>query len=140
MIRTAQGWTFFAWVVAVASSLGALFIGEVMGQTPCTLCWFQRTCMFPLAVILGVAAFRADPAVWRYGLPLAAVGLTIAAYHSLLYAGVISEALQPCTASGPSCSGIEMTIFGFLPLPFLAVAAFVLIIMALLVARRESLR
>jgi disulfide bond formation protein DsbB len=129
---------FLAWLVALAATLGALFIGEVMGQAPCTLCWFQRVCMFPLAVILGVAAFRGDGNVWRYGLPLAVVGLVIAAYHSLLYAGVIEEALQPCSASGPSCSGEDMTLFEVVPIPYLAVASFALIAVALLFARRKA--
>jgi len=47
-----------AWVLALAASLAVLFIGEILGQTPCHLCWFQRAFMFPLAVILGVAAWR----------------------------------------------------------------------------------
>lgn len=129
---------FLAWLAALTATLGALFIGEVMGQAPCNLCWFQRVAMFPLAIVLGVAAFRGDGGVWRYALPLAVIGLLIAAYHSLLYAGVISEALQPCTATGPSCSGDGMTLFGVLPLPFLAVAAFAFIAIALLVVRGKS--
>ena len=36
-----------AWLVALTASLGAIFIGEVMGQAPCVLCWFQRAFMFP---------------------------------------------------------------------------------------------
>ena len=46
---------FIAWLVALAATLGALFIGEIMGQVPCQLCWYQRIAMFPLALILGVA-------------------------------------------------------------------------------------
>ena len=42
-----------AWTVATSASLAVLFIGEVLGQTPCLLCWFQRAFMFPLAIILG---------------------------------------------------------------------------------------
>ncbi|CUX68336.1 putative disulfide formation protein (fragment) [Agrobacterium genomosp. 5 str. CFBP 6626] len=44
--------TFGAWMVALTSTLGALFIGEVMGQAPCDLCWHQRAFMFPLAILL----------------------------------------------------------------------------------------
>ena len=46
------------WLVALVSTLSALFIGEVMGQAPCVLCWFQRAFMFPLAVILAIASYR----------------------------------------------------------------------------------
>lgn len=27
-----------AWLIALVSTLGALFLGEVMGRTPCVLC------------------------------------------------------------------------------------------------------
>ena len=60
--RPSTGWLWLsaAWVVALVSTLAALFIGEVMGMTPCQLCWYQRILMFPLAVILGMAAFGND--------------------------------------------------------------------------------
>ena len=77
-----------------------------MGQTPCVLCWFQRAFMFPLAVILAVSCFISDAGVWRYALPLAAIGWVIALYHSLVYSGFIPEGIEPC-GSGPSCSGAE---------------------------------
>ena len=41
--------------------------------------------MFPLAVILGIAAFREDARVWLYAGPLASVGLLIAAYVAKTY-------------------------------------------------------
>src|SRR3546814_13952412 len=74
--RSGQAWRllFAAWSIALAATLGALFIGEVMGQRPCTLCWHQRAFMFPLAVVLAVACFRSDPQAWRYALPLAGIG------------------------------------------------------------------
>ncbi|CAE6952848.1 disulfide bond formation protein B [Pseudomonas marincola] len=62
------------WLLALAATLAALFIGEVMGKTPCVLCWFQRIFMFPLAVMLTVACYRADFAVWLFALSLAVIG------------------------------------------------------------------
>ncbi|WP_416358067.1 disulfide bond formation protein B [Aureimonas phyllosphaerae] len=119
-----------AWVVALVATLGALFVGEIMGQAPCVLCWYQRIAMFPLAILLGVAAFRGDRGVRVYALPLALAGLAIAAFHGLLYAGIVSEAIEPCGA-GPSCASADMTILGGLPLPFLSLAAFVAITLLL---------
>ena len=43
-----------AWIVALGSSLAVLYIGEVLGQAPCNLCWFQRAFMFPLAIVLSL--------------------------------------------------------------------------------------
>jgi disulfide bond formation protein DsbB len=121
---------FAAWVVALTSALAALFIGEVMGQIPCNLCWHQRVFMFPLAVILGIAAIRNDFGSRIYALPLAAIGGLIAGFHSLLYVGIIPRAIEPCGA-GPSCSSAAMTILGGVPIPYLSVAAFLIIILLL---------
>lgn len=127
--RSASGaWLLLlgAWGVALSSTLGALFVGEVIGQAPCSLCWFQRAFMFPLAVILAVACFRSDVGVWRYAMPLAAFGGLVAAFHSLQYLGVLPASIRPC-GSGPSCTDADMTILGGVPLPFLSLGAFVAI-------------
>lgn len=137
---TPKGWVLLygAWLIALVSTLSALFIGEVMGQTPCVLCWFQRIFMFPLVIILGLAAWRGDMGIWRYGLPLAIAGWLIASFHTLLYFGVIPEPIKPCTATGPSCSGEEMMLFGFVPIPLLAVVSFTLIAVLLWASRERT--
>ena len=58
-----------AFVIALAATLGALFIGEVLGQMPCTLCWYQRIAMFPLVPILGLSIWRGDRLARVYALP-----------------------------------------------------------------------
>ncbi|MBA4742591.1 MAG: disulfide bond formation protein B [Azoarcus sp.] len=132
------GLLLLAWLLALFSTLAVLFIGEVMGQTPCVLCWFQRAFMFPLAVILAVACYRSDFTIWRYAVPLAGIGALFALGHTLLYAGLIPQRIQPCSATGPSCSGVDMTILGGIPLPLLGLIAFALITILLLVIRRRS--
>jgi len=126
---------FLSWLVALFSTLAVLFIGEIMGQSPCVLCWYQRAFMFPLAVVLGVACYRADPGVWRYGLPLAVFGGVIAAYHTLLVAGVIPQPLVPC-GEGISCTSDDMMIFRVVPIPLLSVGAFAAIAVLLLLVRK----
>lgn len=129
--------TFGAWLIALSSTLGALFIGEVMGQAPCDLCWYQRAFMFPLAIMLAVAVFRSDGAAWFYAGPLVGIGWLIAAFHNLLYFKIIPTAIKPC-GQGPSCSGEGMLLFGALPIPILSLAAFTAIIVLLLSARRRT--
>lgn len=124
-----------AWAVALVSSLAVLFVGEVMGQTPCNICWFQRAFMFPLAILLGLAAFRSDRHVVPYALALAGGGWLVASYHLLLYAGVVAAPLVPCDG-GPSCSGETMAVAG-VPLPLLSLAAFSLILGLLLAFQRR---
>lgn len=134
---TRNTWTilFAAWTLAGISTFGALFVGEVMGQMPCVLCWYQRIAMFPLALILGVAAFRNDAGIWRYALPVALAGLAVAGYHSLMYAGVLTAPIEPCRA-GPSCSGDGMVVLG-VPLPFMATASFAAISTLLAILARN---
>jgi len=128
---------FWAWLVALASTLGALFIGEIMGQAPCSLCWFQRAFMFPLAVVLGVASLAGDTRAWRYALPLAVLGWLVAVFHTLRFTGVVPESLEPC-GRGPSCTGVDMTIFGNLPLPVVSLVAFTAIVVLLGQVRRRE--
>lgn len=128
---------FAAWTVALVASLGALFIGEVMGQPPCELCWFQRVFMFPLAIMLGIAAFRSDRGVVPYGLTLAGAGWVVSFYHFLLYFGLVSEKIRPC-GSGPSCSDEAMTLFGSVPIPLLSLSAFTAILFFLILLFRRT--
>ncbi|MGD9868967.1 MAG: disulfide bond formation protein B, partial [Hyphomicrobiales bacterium] len=95
-------------------------------------------CMFPLALLLGIACFRSDGAAWVYALPLSLAGTAAAGYHILVYYGLVAKALQPCTRTGPSCSGEEMTLHGVVPLPVLSFAAFAAISLFLVFAARRS--
>lgn len=136
-----SGWMplFAAWVVASSSALGALYLGEVMGLLPCTLCWWQRVAMFPLVLILPAGLFPLDPRVVRYVLPLALAGWAVALFHVLLVEGVIPERIQPCVQGVP-CKDVQIEWFGFVTIPMLSLAAFSLIIALLLAAAWSARR
>lgn len=112
-----------AWLLALASSLAVLFIGEVLGQTPCVLCWFQRAFMFPLAVVLGIGLWVGDRRVGRYGVALSLGGGAIALWHLGLYVGLVPAQIQPCSATGPSCTDANQAFLGA-PIPLLALLSF----------------
>ena len=134
-------WTLLllAWLVATTATLGALFIGEVMGMTPCVLCWYQRIFMFPLAIILGIACFIDDRRGAVYGLTLALGGMAMAGYHTLLVAGLIPKAWLPCSA-GVSCADQKLEILNGVQIPWLSLAAFVTLAFLLIVYLRKSFR
>lgn len=134
-----SSWTtvFLAWLVAAAASLGALFLGEVMGMQPCVLCWYQRIFMFPLVFVLAVGLLPYDAKVVRYALPLSVVGLLIAAFHALLLAGFIPANLTPCTQGVP-CSKVQIPWFGFLTIPLMSVLAFLAISLLLVCSHFKS--
>jgi len=124
------GW---AWGVSLIAMLGSLYLSEVVHLTPCSFCWYQRIAMYPLVLVLGVALVRADPAVWRYAVPLAAVGLIIATYHVTIQWNPSLD-VGACSSGAP-CSGRYLAVFGFVSIPTMAGAAFLLILSLLLLVR-----
>src|SRR5688500_635119 len=58
-----------AFFIALFATFGSLFLSEIAHLVPCKLCWYQRICMYPLTVILGIAALKNDLNVKRYVLP-----------------------------------------------------------------------
>lgn len=139
-----SGWAlvFAAWLISLIATLGALFIGEVMGMMPCVLCWYQRIAMFPLPLILGVALIGSvKPSQWRplilVAVILALIGWCIATYHTLLYWDWITPAVTPC-GSGPSCKQQNLQLLGFLDIPMLSWLAFSAILLLLPFSLKDS--
>jgi disulfide bond formation protein DsbB len=124
---------WLAWLVALVTTLGSLYFSEVAGFTPCKLCWYQRIAMYPLAVLLFVAALRKDRQVWVYVVPQAAIGAAIAAYHTQLQA-FPEQSSSFCTLTAP-CTERDVWELGFVSLPFMALTAFSFVIAMVLVAR-----
>ena len=123
----------WALVVSTIATAGSLYFSEVVHMEPCELCWYQRIAMYPLVPILAVGAFRADPGVWRYALPLPLLGILISAYHVVIQFGPPGIP-QPC-GTGVPCSARYIAVFGFISIPVMAGAAFLLTIALLLVIR-----
>lgn len=127
---------FFCWLIAMISTLGSLFFSEVMGFPPCAMCWYQRICMYPLAILFLIGLFPFDKSVIKYTLPLSLLGCGFAFYHTLLYSGYIPENMQPCS-QGVSCTERYLDVFGFITIPMLSLAAFSTIAALLFVLRRK---
>jgi disulfide bond formation protein DsbB len=118
---------YAAFTQALVATLGSLFLSEILHLPPCILCWYQRACMYPLVIILGIGILRHDRSLWQYVLPLAAIGWTIALYHSLLQWKIIPDRLAPC-AQGVSCTTVQVHLLGFITIPFMSLVAFSIII------------
>ena len=125
-----------AFWVALLATMGSLYFSEVARFDPCQLCWYQRIAMYPLVVILGIAAVRRDAGVRIYARPLAAIGALIATYH-VAFEWIPALDTGAC-AAGPSCSAIWFRVFGFISFPTLALAAFLLIITLLSVRSQDA--
>ena len=116
---------WFAWIVALVATLGSLAYSEIIHFPPCRLCWFQRIAMYPMAVVLLVGAIRREFQAKYYALPMALVGLGISIYHYILQRVPNLES-GACDPDNP-CSAIFVDIFGFISIPFMAGAGFIVI-------------
>ncbi|MCM2328311.1 MAG: disulfide bond formation protein B [Lysobacter sp.] len=128
---------FACWLVATLATLGALFFSEVMELPPCVLCWYQRIAMFPLVILLPMGLFPFDPRIVRYAFPLVLAGWGISVFQVLLVAGVIPEAIRPCTKGVP-CSEVQIEWLGFVNIPLLSFLAFSTMIALLAAAQLRS--
>lgn len=128
---------YAAWLIALVASLGSLFFGEVMKLPPCSLCWYQRICLFPLPIVLGIGIALRDKNLFLYAAPLVVVGLGLGLYHNLIYYGLVSEALSPCTQGVP-CSSRQIEWLGFITIPLLALFGFLGILGCLLMHRSRQ--
>lgn len=135
--RTSR-WLIVAFLIASISTLISVFVGEVAGQEPCSLCWYQRIFLFPMVWILGLACLRCDNEVWVYALPLTGAGGLFAIYHSLLFWNLI-ESDVPKGSIEKIINHEEMMLFGIVPLPALSVLTFAIIFAALLLVRRRAM-
>lgn len=125
-------------LVSATALGGSLFFSEVMGLTPCRLCWFQRILMYPVVVVAAVALLRDDRRASLYVLPLSLTGIGVSSYHYLLQQGLFSESTG-CAKDGPPCSAIDWLAFDFITIPFLALTAFLLISLGASAALRQDL-
>lgn len=128
---------YFAWLVAVIATLGSLFFSEIKGFIPCELCWYQRILMYPLVLILGIGTFQNDWSVRKFVLPLAVIGWCISFYHYLLQKVPGLTPIKPCLQGIP-CNMQYINWFGFITIPFLALTAFSLIIVSMVLCKYSS--
>jgi disulfide bond formation protein DsbB len=125
---------WLAFLVAAIATGGSLFFSEVAHFVPCELCWFQRICMYPLAITTLLAALFNDHRAARYLLPLPLVGAGVSVYHLLVENGVVKQA-QACLLSAPGgCATKWVNEFGYVTIPTLALTGFLLVLAFLLFA------
>ena len=133
------GELWIAWAFALVATLGSLFFSEISDFIPCRLCWFQRIAMYPLAVLLLMAAWRRDQRGGAlYALPIAIAGAGVSIYH--IYIEYHPEAESAgCKLGGAACSVKWIDELGYITIPVLALTAFAAIIaLSLMVLSRTG--
>ncbi len=114
-----------AWIVAAVATGGSLYFSEIAHYIPCQLCWYQRICMYPLAIVLLVGAILRDRRVVLYSMVFPVVGALVSIRHIYIENNPGAESAS-CRVGAP-CSAKYIDEFGYITIPVLALTGFVLI-------------
>lgn len=133
-LRGIELWSAFT--VAATATLGSLYLSEIVHLIPCTYCWYQRIAMYPLVVLLGIAAWRKDHNIRMYVATLAVIGAAISTYHRLIQA--FPDLGGSACSTGVPCTAAYFELFGFVTIPYMALSAFLLILTLLAADRANS--
>lgn len=126
-------------LVAIVATGGSLYLSEGAGFPPCRLCWVQRYFMYPLAVVLPLAAWRgARRVVAPVVAGVAAAGGSVSIYHMLVERFPSLETTS-CDPDNP-CSIIWVEHFGYITIPTMALSGFAMVVVLCLIARAGSRR
>ncbi|MCP5099746.1 MAG: disulfide bond formation protein B [Chloroflexi bacterium] len=125
-----------AFIVALIATLGSLYFSEILHFIPCTLCWYQRILMYPLVFITLVGIIEQDEFLPKYVLPFSIIGLGVATYHYLIQLGILPHSAA-CSVGVP-CGGRYIDVAGFITIPLLALVAFLLITIIMVVLYRAN--
>ncbi len=119
------------------SIAGSLYLQYGVNLNPCLFCWWQRICMYPVALIALVALVKGRRLsdIADYVLSLSVIGTVIALYQSLLQM-LPSGSLIPCDAAD-DCAVRSVLEFGFVTLPLMAAVVFIALALVALLGRQE---
>lgn len=121
-----------AFLVSLAATAGSLYYSDIRGYEPCKFCWFQRIFMYPQVLLLGIALWKKDYRMKLYSIALSIIGAIIALNHVILQH--TGSSFIPCSAVGQSvsCSKVFVSHLGYITIPAMALTAFLLMILSLL--------
>jgi disulfide bond formation protein DsbB len=138
---------YIVFLVSLAGTLGSLYFSELyitengtQGLPPCSLCWYQRIFLYPMVFIMLVGVFRKDTKVYLYTLPLAIIGTIIGAYHYLLQTtDIFGKEFVGCSG-GVNCTDIDFQLFGFITIPLMSLAAFVVVLICNIIMHKFGVK
>jgi len=127
--------------VSLGAMMGSMFFSEIALWIPCKYCWYQRIFLYPQVFLLGLALYKGDRGIVPYILLLSVVGMVFSVIHygeqlqSLLHPELF-DPNTPCDLTGVSCRSTELLRYGFITIPYMAMAPFFLNIVLSLVTLR----
>lgn len=130
-----------ALLLTFAGAAMTLFYSEVLGITPCSLCWLQRVFLYPQVVLFAIAWWKKDRSVALYSIALSILGGIIALYQHYLQMGGTSVVPCPATADKAVDCGVRFLFeFGYITFPLMAFSlfAFLIVLMLFVISPRHD--
>src|SRR5438445_653716 len=111
-----------AWLIALIAMLSTLFASEILRWPVCLLCWYQRIAIYPMVILLGMAAYKSETVIIPYVLPFPMIGFLFAVYQYLEQMIPGFAPIDFCTPTVP-CDVTHIKLLGFITIPFLSAVA-----------------
>lgn len=122
-------------VILVGAALGSLTYELILGYSPCTLCWYQRMALFPLAILVFTANIKNSKLLQNQVLTIATIGFGFSLFHNII--DRFPSVADVC-GTGPSCLLRYVNSFGFVTIQMMAGITLLSIITITLCAKRFS--
>jgi disulfide bond formation protein DsbB len=106
-------------VIFAGAVIGSLIYSNYFDYAPCLLCWYERICIYPVAILLFTDDIRRSALLQRQIILLSSAGFLIALFHN--YITVFPETgVDVCGTSGVSCLTRYVYEFGFVSIPLMS--------------------
>jgi len=118
-----KNYLWFTLAFSVAGFLGSLGYSEIIGFTPCKLCWFQRITLYPVLILSALGLYKKDQkSLPDYIIALMIIGSVIGVYH--LFLQFTPNGLDcATTGQGVSCSKNWVRVWGYITIPMMCLTA-----------------
>jgi disulfide bond formation protein DsbB len=130
---------YLAWVMTCLTMLGSLYLSEVKHLQPCSLCWYERMCIFPSVILLGIAIYNSFIGIFPYAIPFPILGFFISSFHVLLQEIPSLNPIKVCSLTQASCKAKQYVGLGFISPPMIACLTFLITALLLILARPKSI-
>jgi disulfide bond formation protein DsbB len=129
-----------AFLLSFSGVVGSLIYSEIIGLTPCELCFWQRIFLYPVAVITALALIHKKESwtLWLEILTLSTIGSLFSLYHILIQSG---SATSQCSAASVSnnCATIQTQIWNLITIPEMSLLlSLVLITLSVIKLKRDT--
>lgn len=120
-------------VILLGAAIGSLSYEFILGYSPCTLCWYQRMALFPLAILALTANIKSSKLLQKQVLIFTSLGLVFSLYHNIIDR---FPTLADVCGTGPSCLVRYVNGFGFVTIQMMAGITLLSILAVVLCVRR----